>query len=376
MLIQNSTPTVMDTRLSLFEWTPSELKQWLKDRGQPSYRSSQILQWVYLRGAKTFAEMTDLSKPLREEFSELLSLETPPIETAQRDPADDAVKILLRLSDQEGVEAVCMRSYSSPVRTDPRTGGVQLEAEEKSDSYTLCVSTQAGCMFACRFCASGQLGLKRNLTVGEIISQIIAFLREGKTVSRVVFMGTGEPLHNLEVLRRVIEILCSKEGLGFSPRRLTVSTVGLVPEIYRIAQEGWKIKPAISLHAATDEKRAELVPIAKVYPLESLMDALRFYQRRNGRRISFEYLMIDAFNDSRKDADRLQKLCDGLVCHFNLIPYNPVPKAPFQPSPPDKIEAFKSHLRRLGIDTTVRYSRGRNIDAACGQLRLRYARSG
>lgn len=359
---------------SLLDLTPGDIHVWLEQRGHPAYRAKQLLQWIYQRKAISFDEMSDLSKPLRDELRKSFYIESLPVQARQEDKKDGTVKFLFALRDGEGVEAVLMPRYSDGVKTDPRTGAVKNQNRAEIEGYTSCLTTQAGCMFACRFCASGQLGFTRNLAAGEIVAQVMAFHRQEKPVSRIVFMGTGEPLQNYENLRRAIEILTAKTGLGLSSRRITVSTVGLVPEIYRMAKDGWKVKLAVSLHATTDEKRLEIMPFARAYQLDQIKDAILYYQRNNGRRISLEYLVMSGINDSLKDVERLLCFCDGLLCHVNLIPYNPIEKIPFRPSSPERIQELKNGLRRGNIDATVRYSRGRNIDAACGQLRLRHDR--
>jgi len=371
-------PMPNDTALSLLDFTLEELRDWLVRQGHPAFRAAQIYQWIYQKGAASFAEMSNLPEALRGGLARLCSIDTLPVIARREDPRDQTWKYLFQLPDGECVEAVLMPRYAGSVRTDPATGEVRSRESGGMEGYTVCLTAQVGCMFACRFCASGQLGLKRNLRAGEIVAQVLGFIRAGRPVSRVVFMGTGEPLHNLDAVRKAIAILHTPEGLNLSPRRVTVSTVGLVPEMYRIAREGWKVKLALSLHATSDVKRAELMPLGRAYALDQVKDAARYYYRRNGRRISLEYLMIQGVNDSPKDADRLAKFCEGLECHVNLIPYNSIPHAPFRPSPTERIQDFKARLLRHRIDATVRYSRGRSIDAACGQLRLRHeqARAG
>ena len=292
---------------SILDYTPSQLQAWLTEQGYPGYHTRQIFQWLYQRKVTDFDDMSDLSKSLRLQLKESFYIETPPIRARQEDPGDGTVKCLFQLRDEEAVEAVLMPRYPERVKTNPRTGEIQDRKNLPVEGYTTCLSTQVGCMYACRFCASGQLGLKRNMTAGEMVAQVMAFHRQEKPVSRIVFMGTGEPLHNIDSLRRAIEILTHKDGLNFSSRRITVSTVGLVPEIYRIGREGWKVKLAISLHATTDEKRSNIMPLARAYHLDQLKDALKYYQRCNGRRISFEYLLLGGVNDSPKDAERDRK---------------------------------------------------------------------
>ncbi len=357
---------------SIYNITFSELKDWLANKGYKPYHAKQVYEWLYQKFVADFDTMSNLSKPLRSELCQAFSTELPHIITEQHDTGDATYKLLLELDDQERVEAVLMPRISDKGKTDPKTGKIEGLKSDDIANFTTCLSTQAGCLYACKFCASGQGGLDRNLNAGEIVSQFMHFLRQGKPVNRIVFMGMGEPLHNYDQVKRAVDIFTAKEGLGMSSRRITLSTVGLVPEVYRLAMEDWKCKLAVSLHATTDEKRSELIPISKAYALDQLMDALRFYQRRQGRRISFEYLMIHNFNDTKKDAERLIKMCKDMVSHVNLIPYNTVPRMPFQPSSTERIRNFRKMLVQDGIDATVRYSRGRNIDAACGQLRLRH----
>ncbi len=371
-LKEDQTKSLSSNRISIFDYTLDDLRKWLKEKGYPAYSAQQIFQWVYQKKILSFEHMTNLSKNLRVELEESFSTELPEIKTNQHDKADGAEKILLTLPDGEGVECVAMPYFSDKVKTSHKTGKIKNLDKKNFHDYTLCLSTQVGCMFACRFCASGKMGLKRNLTTGEIIAQVMTFLIEGKPVSRIVFMGTGEPLHNLLNLRKSIDILNAKEGMGLSSRRITVSTVGLVPEIYRIALEGWKVKLAVSLHATRDQQRAELMPLAKIYQLDQLMDALRFYQQNQTRRISFEYLLLEGINDRKQDAMRLGDLCKGIESHINLIPFNRIEKTFYNTPSENQAQAFRKILLQKGIDTTIRHSRGRNIDAACGQLRLRY----
>lgn len=362
----------MDKTPSIFNHTLQELTDALDRLGYPSFRARQIYKWLYQRGVYSYEDMSDLSRDMRSRLQEELSVALPAVVTEQHDELDGTDKWLLEFGDEERVECVRMTRFRDHVETNPSTGAVRAGNERDIEGHTICLSTQVGCQYGCRFCASGQSGLKRNLTAGEIISQVAAFQAKGMPINRVVFMGSGEPLHNLDEVRRTILILTEKEGYALSPRRLTVSTVGMVPEIYRMAMENWSVKLAISLHATTDENRVKLIPLARGYNLDQLMDALRFYQRGQGRRISFEYLMLDGINDTKKDADRLVRMTRGLTCHVNLIPFNRVSNTPFAPSPPRRVQEFRGWLRKQNIDATVRYSRGRGIDAACGQLRLRY----
>ncbi len=356
---------------SLYDSTPGELKEWVATAGEKPFRAKQILDWLYQKGARSFDDMTDLSKPLRQSLTGSFTLQIPEPVSQQYAESDETEKVLFELEDKEGIETVKMPRYFKKVSTDPQSG--EISKSENANAFTLCLSSQAGCMFACKFCASGQRGLERNLTGGEIISQIMYFVRQGVPVTRLVFMGTGEPLHNLQGVKRSLETICSPDGLGLSPRSVTISTVGLVPEIYRIAKEDWKTKLAISLHGTTDEARSKLIPIAKDYQLDQLMDALEYYHKFNGRRITFEYLMLDKVNDTKADAKRLVRFCERFPVLVNLIPFNTVSRAPFQPTPNKRIQEFQKILRTHGTDATIRFSRGRSIDAACGQLRLHHA---
>ncbi len=360
--------------LSIYDQTPKNLQSWLVEHGHPAFHAKQIFQWLYHRNVSSFDEMTDLSKSLREKLQSSFSIDSLAVRIRQEDKKDGTVKYLFELSDGEGIEAVLMPRFSEGTKTNLKTGAVMHPSNPEIEGYTICLTTQVGCMFACRFCASGKLGFRRNMTTGEIVSQVMTFQRLEKPVSRIVFMGTGEPLQNMDNLHRALTILTSRDGMGYSPRRITISTVGLVPEIYRMAKQEWKVKLAVSLHATTDDKRVEIIPLARAYQLDQLKDAILYYQRSNGRRISFEYLMLGGVNDSLKDAERLLRFCEGLQCHVNLIPYNPIAKSVYRPSSPDRLQNFKNCLRQGHIDVTVRYSRGRNIDAACGQLRLRHER--
>jgi 23S rRNA (adenine2503-C2)-methyltransferase len=362
-------PLIRSTILGLI---PAEINHLLKENGHPAYVGDQLLQWVYKHKIDSYDQMTNVSKAVRDFLESRYSMESLPIIDSREDASDGTNKVLFQLSDGESIESVVMPRFSQ-AQTNAQTGEVTHFRKQDVKNYTICVSTQVGCRYACRFCASGQMGFKRHLSAGEIVAQVMTFLRQGQKITHIVFMGMGEPLHNFEHLKKAIAILCDPKTLDFSNRHLTVSTVGLVPEIYRMASEAWKVKLAISLHATTDASREHLIPLAKSYQLDQLMDALRAYQRCEKRRLTFEYLMIDQVNDSPKDAFRLIKLAEGLHIHVNLIPYNTTPQSPYKPSTMESIDKFKAILRKEGkIDTTIRYSRGRNIDGACGQLRLRH----
>lgn len=331
-----------------------QLAEWCEREDVPSYRARQIFRWLYRKGAARWEEMTDLPQTLRHRLSECFSLDLPTVRNRQTDPEDRTEKLLLELRDGRAIECVII----------PRGD----RADPSADGQSLCVSTQVGCGFACRFCATGRMGLVRDLFAGEIVAQVVLAQRLGANLKRVVLMGMGEPLHNYDNVMAAIRILCAREGFAWSPRRITLSTVGLVPEIYRLAQDSPGLKLAVSLHGTTDQKRSELIPVAQVYPLDRLFDAIRHYHERDRRRISFEYLLIRGANDGLRDAQRLARLLRGLVCHVNLIPCNHVPRSGFARPSGVVINRFAKILRESGIPTTIRASRGRGVSGACGQL--------
>jgi 23S rRNA (adenine2503-C2)-methyltransferase len=316
--------------------------------GEPRYRVDQIWHGLYQQGVPP-AELTTLPLPLRQRLGSELA---PDLELAASQAADDGqtVKWLWSMGDGASVETVLMHY---PGRS------------------TVCVSSQAGCAMGCGFCATGQAGYSRNLTVGQILEQVVAARAAAKPrrLSNVVFMGMGEPFANydrvLEAVQRIIG------DLGVGARQVTVSTVGLVPQILAFASEGLQVGLAVSLHAATDELRTKLVPINKRHPIDDLVAACQLFREQTGRRVSFEWAMIDGVNDSPTDADQLAERAGQALAHVNLIPLNPTPGWPAVGSPPDRIDAFARRLRHHGVQVTVRANRGTDIDAACGQLRTR-----
>jgi 23S rRNA (adenine2503-C2)-methyltransferase len=330
---------VVASRLDL---TRAQLADLLAD--EPSYRVGQA--WRGLHQGLELEEMTDLPKALRHRLQEALPGRSAPAATSTSDDGA-TVKWLWHLSDGAAVETVLMHY---PERT------------------TVCVSTQAGCAMGCSFCATGQAGFRRHLTAGEIVEQIVRARRAAlpRRLSNVVFMGMGEPLANYGPTWAAVERV--HDDLGISARHVTVSTVGLVPGILRLAGERLPVNLAVSLHAANDELRDELVPINRRYPLPVLLDACRTYVEAKGRRLSFEWALIDGVNDRPADADELAALARPLGAHVNLIPLNPTPGYQARGTPPDGVRAFRSWLRSLGANATVRRNRGTDIDAACGQL--------
>lgn len=318
-------------------------------QGQPRYRLDQIWQGLY-ENLSTPAEMTNLPKALRAELTEQL---IPALQVVVRRVSDggDTVKYLWELHDGKRIETVLMLY---------------------PDRVTVCVSSQVGCAMGCGFCATGQAGFGRHLTVGEIVEQVAVAAREARSMQRrlgnVVFMGMGEPLANEAVVWDSVERMHG--DLGLSARKLTISTVGLVPGIRRLTDRPLPVNLAVSLHAANDQLRDELVPINKRYPIDELMAACADYLAVKGRRLSFEWAMIDGVNDRESDAIELAKLCRRfrLPAHVNLIPLNPTPGYPTVGSPLKRVHDFGDTLQRLGVNATVRRNRGTDIDAACGQL--------
>lgn len=324
-----------------------ELRAVLAEDGEPAYRAEQVFAWLYRRGASSFAEFTDLPRPLRDRLAARFSLR--PLEAAEvRRSADGTTKTLFRLSDGWNIETVFIPSGTR---------------------RTICLSTQAGCKFSCAFCASGKGGFHRHLTPGEILGQVLHF-RSGPDagLTNLVFMGMGEPLDNLDNVERVLRVLNDPRGFGFAARRMTVSTCGLVPGIERFARIDLQINLSISLHAADDETRNRLMPVNRRYPLAELISACEDYLAAGGRKITFEYVLLKGVNDRPADAERLARLARRLGAKVNLIAFSPVEGLPFERPDPEAASAFAGRLRNKGTAVTVRSSKGSDIQAACGQL--------
>jgi 23S rRNA (adenine2503-C2)-methyltransferase len=341
--------------VTLHDLTLDELENRLVDQGLPRYRARQIFSWAYQHHAESYDEMTVLSKSLRQKlptFLEMSKLEL--VRTIETDDGQTR-KLLFRTFDGEHLETVLM---FYPDRT------------------TVCVSCQVGCAVGCAFCATGMMGLTRNLTTGEMVSQVIEAAREARKLDRnltnIVMMGMGEPFQNYDAVMKMVRILHDPRGMNFGARRTTLSTSGLIPFIDRLAAEPFQVKLAVSLHAPNDNLRDQLVPLNRRYPVGELIDACRRYVDHTGRRVTFEYALIKDVNDSDEVARELAALLKGLLCHVNVIPLNPTPAAPFERPSPERIERFAEVIRQKGIPATVRYSRGVDIAAACGQLRVEH----
>ncbi|MCI0398059.1 MAG: 23S rRNA (adenine(2503)-C(2))-methyltransferase RlmN [Chloroflexi bacterium] len=344
----------MDKLINLYDLTFDELAQLVAELGQPAYRARQLWTWLYQDLAADFAGMTNLPRDFREKLAEVatLGLEQPVLE--QRSSDGQTKKVLFRLPDGNFIETVLMRY-------------------EKR--RTLCISSQAGCAMGCVFCATGQMGFMRNLSVGEIVGQVIYLARElaaeGQRVTNIVVMGMGEPLHNYRNTLAAVDILTDSRGFNLGARKITISTVGLVPAIRRYADEQRQTPLAISLHAATDEERDRLLPVNRRWPIAELIDAARYYVAKTGRRITFEWALIEGENDTIEQAQALGRLLQGLLCHVNLIPLNPTAGYGGQPSSRERVAAFQAELAKYGVTSTIRVRRGIDIQAGCGQLRDR-----
>jgi 23S rRNA (adenine2503-C2)-methyltransferase len=332
--------------------TLEELQAELANLGVKPYRAQQTFAWLHKHMVQDFAAMTNLPLSLRETLAERYRLPTFSLEKVVPSSSGDTHKYLFALPDGERVESVLLKY---------RHG------------HSVCLSSQIGCRMGCAFCASALGGLKRSLTAGEMLEQVYAIKRRsGETVSHAVVMGMGEPLDNYDELLRFVQILSHKDGQNISQRHITVSTCGLVPAIRRLADEKLAINLAVSLHAASDEKRRALMPIAKTYPLAELIEACRYYFGETGRRLTFEYSLIDGFNDAPADALALCGLLDSLNdarAHVNLIPLNPVAERGYAPSAMEKIADFKNTLEKKRKNVTIRREMGSDINGACGQLR-------
>lgn len=347
----------MSDKIELVGLTRAELAQELKAMGEPAFRLKQIWQWVYFYGKTDFAEMTNLSKALREKLEEHFTLSRPLVADEQLS-SDDTRKWLFEFADGQKVETVYIPEL---------------------DRGAVCISTQIGCAMGCRFCHTGSQKLTRNLTAGEIVSQFMSARDaynewnldgEGRMLSNIVLMGMGEPLQNYENVVKAVQILSDCEGIAISKRRITLSTSGIIPYIRNIDSD-MGVRLAVSLHASNDELRSQIMPINKKYPLAELMKACREYQDNKGGYITFEYLMLDNLNDTIAHADELNALMRKyrINAKFNLIAFNPWPGCDYQPSSNNRIHAFSRILQGYGYAAPIRTARGQDILAACGQLK-------
>lgn len=349
-----------ENRIPITGLTFEKLAAEISKIGKEKYRTEQIFFWLYRRRVSSFAEMTNLSKEVRELLEEKFYIPRPPRVSTQVSQEDKAQKSLFRLSDQRTIETVLM-----PIK----------------DRLTQCVSSQVGCAMACSFCNTGDMGLMRNLKTHEIVDQVLEVARSypkeitdqyGERITNIVYMGMGEPLHNLENVLDSIAILTHPHGFNISHRKITVSTSGLVPQMLELGKRS-KVNLAVSLNATTDEFRDEVMPVNKKYNLKALLDGCRNYELGPGRRITFEYVMLKGLNDSKADAQRILKLLAGIPSKVNLIPFNPHPASPYQRPDLPSVMAFQKYLLDRNMTTTIRISKGPDILAACGQLRSKEA---
>jgi len=334
-----------------------ELEESVRALGEPVYHATQIAEWLYKKRAASFDEMTDLPRKLRLQLAEQFSFGK--IDVVRVLGAQDTTrKFLFRLSDEALIESVL-------IPASPALYGM------RSDRRTVCVSTQVGCAYGCKFCASGLEGFSRNLRPNEIIDQILAIEREaGDKIDNIVFMGMGEPLANLDNVMRAIGIINARRGLSIGARHITVSTSGLAPQIRKLAEESLQIRLAVSLHGASDQVRNQIMPINRRYNIETLLSACDYYASRKKQHLTFEYILIEGVNDSDEQARLLARHAQRVKAKVNLIPYNTVHGLPWARPSQDRQEKFLSILRAHGIATTLRREKGHDIDAACGQLRL------
>ena len=340
-------------KINLFGCEISKLEQMMLEREQKKFRATQLYAWIYEKEALDFDEMSDISLKFREELKRDFCLDLPRIYRKQ-ESKDGTIKLLLELKDGAKVETALM-----PYRY----------------GNAICVSSQVGCNMACAFCASGLLKKQRNLEISEMVGQVYVMnqlLKErGERVSHIVVMGTGEPFDNYENVLDFIRIMNHPKGFAIGARHITVSTCGLVPGIMKYAHEGMQTNLAISLHAPNDKIRNQLMPISKAFPLDKLMEAVKYYEKVADRRVTFEYILLKDLNDTIECARQLVKLIRGTKAYVNLIPYNPVNEKPYQRSEDETVHRFFSYLMQHGVTTTVRKEFGNDIDAACGQLRAK-----
>jgi 23S rRNA (adenine2503-C2)-methyltransferase len=338
-----------DPRTNVADLELAELEHALEALGHPRFHARQIFQWVYKRGITEFAQMSDLGRDLRVQLAAAFTIATPEVVRSERSE-DGTAKFLLRLSDGRQIESVFI----------PDT-----------PSMTFCISTQVGCAMKCGFCLTGKMGIDRNLTAGEIAGQVRVLARELAMLDarfNIVLMGMGEPLHNYDATMKALRILADEHGLAMSGRRITLSTVGVLPALERLATEPFMPNLAISLHATTEEQRDRLVPINRKYGLKELLDACRRFPLKRRERITFEYVMLRDVNDTPEDARRLVRLLNGIKGKVNLLPLNEAAGIPFERPSDETVNRFARILSDHGVTVSVRKSRGRDIRAACGQL--------
>lgn len=334
------------------------LKAELVSIGEPSFRAKQIYEWLWVKAVTQFDQMSNLSKALREKLETRFVIRAVSVQHSQYS-ADKTIKSIFKLYDGNNIE------------------GVLIPTPER---MTACVSSQVGCSLTCKFCATGYMERKRNLNPDEIFDQVVLIDRQAREnyqtpLSNIVYMGMGEPLLNYANVLKSIERITAPDGLNMAAKRITVSTAGIAKMIKKLGDDGVRFNLALSLHAANDQKRNEIMPINEQNSLKALSEALKYYFAKTKNPVTYEYIVFDGFNDSLQDAAELAKFCRHLPCKVNIIEYNPISMANFLNAEVDKIEAFAAHLRKQGIITNIRRSRGKDIDAACGQLAIKDGKS-
>src|SRR5919106_2804456 len=350
---------VNSTTLDLAGCELHELEQALTTLGSQKFHARQIFQWVHKRGVTDVALMSDLSRELRLQLSAHFTLTTPRV-VRKEQSSDGTTKLLLRLSDGKHIESVCIPEYA-----------LDTSDQSSASRLTFCLSTQVGCAMKCAFCLTGKMGIDRNLTAGEIVGQVRVLARElGMLDARfnIVLMGMGEPLHNYDATMKALYVLADEHGFNVSPRRITLSTVGVLPALERLATEPLMPNLAISLHSTTEDQRDMLVPINRKYGLKELLDACRRFPLKRRNRITFEYVMLKDVNDTPEDARRLVRLLSGIRAKVNLLPLNEAAGIPFERPTDARVDRFAQILADHHVTVSVRKSRGRDIRAACGQL--------
>lgn len=337
--------------INILDFTLKDLENWMIEHKEKSFRAKQIFSWIY-KFKFDFAEMNNLPKNLIEKLSNNFYIGIPKIIEEYKSKIDETHKLLLMYNDGNIIETVIMKY---------------------KHGYSICVSTQVGCRMGCKFCASTIEGRVRDLSGGEILAEILVAQKVlGSRISNVVLMGSGEPLDNYDNVLKFLELVNSEYGLNIGQRHITLSTCGIVPKIYDLADKNYSITLAISLHATNDEKRREIMPIGNKYSIKEILEACNYYINKTGRRITFEYSLVKDVNDSIKDASELGILLKGMLCHVNLIPVNEVRENTFRRSSEKAIKEFENTIKNMGIEVTVRREMGRDINAACGQLRRSY----
>jgi 23S rRNA (adenine2503-C2)-methyltransferase len=354
MVVKKLKDGVSTDKPFIYDLSLEELQDWVKAQGEPQFRAGQIYDWLYAKRVGTFDEMSNLPKSLRAKLDESFRF-VALTEITKLSSKDGTVKFLFGLHDNHAIETVLMRhNYGNSV----------------------CVTTQVGCRIGCTFCASTLGGLKRNLSAGEIVAQVVQCQKlldaENGRVSSIVIMGSGEPFENYDATMKFLRTMIHPRGLNIGARHITVSTSGIVPNIYRFADENTQINLAISIHAPNDALRSKLMPVNRRYPFDEVMDAIRYYINKTGRRVTFEYALIGGVNDRPEHAEELAAVLKDMLCHVNLIPVNYVPERNYVRTPREDIFEFQRILTRNNINATIRREQGHDIAAACGQLRAKH----